>query len=417
MSLVTAQIYASWFPIKEPILAGHLLFQETSRGGVFSFEYDRNFLKSPFRMQLDPSLALTSGEHYNDKSDKNFCVFLDSCPDRWGELLMKRRAALDFKNGHRTTARITAMDYLLGVHDSYRMGGLRFKTAPEGNFLDDNAEYAASPMASLKQLEYASMMIENDENIDSDEYYRWLSMLIAPGSSLGGARPKACVQDDNNDLWIAKFPSSNDITDVGAWEMVCHKLALGADIDMYPCDIRKFNSTHHTFITKRFDRDKGQRIHFSSAMTQLQYYDGRDETEDASYLELAEFLTVNGSQTQKDLAQLWRRIVFNIAVSNTDDHLRNHGFLLTKKGWALSPAYDLNPSIDKTGLHLNIDDMSNELDYDLAFSVADYFNLKESEAKKIYDDVMLSVKNWEVIASGIGISRQEQLGMQEAFRV
>ena len=152
-------------------------------------------------------------------------------------------------------------------------------------------------------------------------------------------------------------------------------------------------------------------------MTQLQYYDSRGETEDASYLELAEFLTVNGSQTQKDLAQLWRRIVFNIAVSNTDDHLRNHGFLLTKKGWALSPAYDLNPSIDKTGLHLNIDDMSNELDYGLALSVADYFNLKESEAKKIYDEVMLSVKSWEAVASGIGISRQEQLGMQEAFRV
>ena len=205
-----------------------------------------------------------------------------------------------------------------------------FKTSPEGNFVDDNVEYAAPPMASLKQLEYASMMIENDENIDSDEYYRWLSMLIAPGSSLGGARPKACAQDDNNDLWIAKFPNSNDTTDVGAWEMACHKLALDAGIDMYPCDIQKFNSTHHTFITKRFDRDKGQRIHFSSAMTQLQYYDGRGETEDASYLELAEFLTVNGSQTQINKRGVDRPPANSFSISSSDLPFVSGTYHLTK---------------------------------------------------------------------------------------
>ena len=275
---------------------------------------------------------------------------------------------------------------------------------------------AAPPMASLRELEYAAMQIEKDDNIDSDEYYRWLKMLISPGSSLGGARPKACVVDDENQLWIAKFPNLNDVNDVGAWEILCHELALASGIDMYPCEARKFSSEHHTFLTKRFDRIADKRIHFSSAMTQLQYYDG-EQSEGASYLEIAEFLTNQGAQTEKDLAQLWRRIIFNIAVSNTDDHLRNHGFLLTNKGWCLSPAYDLNPVIGKRGLHLNITDTANNLDYNLAFEVIDFFRLTHNEATQIYDEVLSAVKNWQVVAKRLGISRAEQLTMQSAFNV
>ncbi|MCH4995721.1 type II toxin-antitoxin system HipA family toxin [Pectobacterium carotovorum] len=416
MSRSIVEVYASWIPIDTPLLVGHLAFAETSRGGVFSFAYDKHFLTSGYRLQIDPLLALHGGELYNDLADKNFPAFLDSSPDRWGRILMQRRAAIEYRKGLRATTKLTELDYLLGVHDSYRMGGIRFKMAESQDFLDNNTEFSAPPMASLRELEHAAMHIERDDNIDSDDYYRWLKMLISPGSSLGGARPKACVTDADGHLWIAKFPNQNDTFDVGAWEMVCYQLALAAGVDMFPSEIRKFSSEYHTFLTKRFDRVGDKRIHFSSAMTQLQYYDG-EQSDGASYLEIAEFLSNSGAQTKADLAQLWRRIVFNIAVSNTDDHLRNHGFLLTDKGWKLSPAYDLNPIVGKHGLHLNITDTANELDYALAFEVIDFFRLSREDATRIYDEVLSAVKGWQTVANQLGINRREQLAKQEAFNV
>ncbi|MBQ4771096.1 type II toxin-antitoxin system HipA family toxin [Pectobacterium carotovorum] len=416
MSRSIVEVYASWMPIDTPLLVGHLTFAETSRGGVFSFAYDKFFLTSSYRLQIDPLLALHSGELYNDLADKNFRAFLDSSPDRWGRILMQRRAAIEYRKGLRATTKLTELDYLLGVHDSYRMGGIRFKMAESQDFLDNNTEFSAPPMASLRELEHAAMNIERDDNIDSDDYYRWLKMLISPGSSLGGARPKACVTDADGHLWIAKFPNQNDTFDVGAWEMVCYQLALAAGVEMFPSEIRKFSSEYHTFLTKRFDRVGDKRIHFSSAMTQLQYYDG-EQSDGASYLEIAEFLSNSGAQTKADLAQLWRRIVFNIAVSNTDDHLRNHGFLLTDKGWKLSPAYDLNPIVGKHGLHLNITDTANELDYALAFEVIDFFRLSREDATRIYDEVLGAVKGWRTVANQLGINRSEQLAKQEAFNV
>lgn len=416
MSREVVEVYADWHPIEEPLLLGHLTYSDSSRGGVFSFSYDKVFLKSPYRRQIDPMLTLHAGELYNDEADKNFRAFLDSSPDRWGRILMQRRAAIETRKGIRANSRLTELDYLLGVHDSYRMGGIRFKRVGSDAFLDNNAELAAPPMASLRELEHAAIQIEKDDNIDSDEYYRWLKILISPGSSLGGARPKACVIDEHNHLWIAKFPNLNDTYDVGAWEMVCYELALAAGVDMFPSEIKQFSSQYHTFLTKRFDREGEKRLHFSSAMTQLKYYDG-EQSLGASYLEIAEFLSTQGAQTKADLAQLWRRIVFNIAVSNTDDHLRNHGFLLTNKGWKLSPAYDLNPLVGKHGLHLNITDTDNALDYQLAFEVKEFFRLSQDEATQIYDDVLNAVRQWQQVAKRLGISRAEQVIKQAAFNV
>ncbi|MCL1123556.1 type II toxin-antitoxin system HipA family toxin [Shewanella surugensis] len=421
MSRSVVEVYASWDPIEKPLLLGQLTYSDSSRGGVFSFAYDKAFLKSVYRLQIDPLLTLHSGELYNDAADKNFRAFLDSSPDRWGRILMQRRAAIEHRKGLRSSSRLSELDYLLGVHDSYRMGGIRFKTANSPEFLDNNTEFSAPPMASLRELEHAAIQIEKDENIESDEYYRWLNMLISPGSSLGGARPKACVTDEHDQLWIAKFPNQNDTFDVGAWEMLCYELALAAGVEMSPSEIRKFSSQHHTFITKRFDRIGSKRLHLSSAMTQLQYFNNKENdgehSEGASYLEIAEFLTNRGAQTKVDLAQLWRRIVFNIAVSNTDDHLRNHGFLLTSQGWKLSPAYDLNPIVGKQGLHLNITDTANGLDYNLAFEVIDFFRLTHAEATQIYDEVLSAVKNWQKAADRLGISRGQQLMKQAAFNV
>jgi serine/threonine-protein kinase HipA len=224
------------------------------------------------------------------------------------------------------------------------------------------------------------------------------------------------VIDTHNQLWIAKFPSHHDTTDVGAWEMVCHELALAAGVIMAPSQIQQFGSEHHTFLTKRFDRLGTQRIHFSSAMTQLQYDDG-EASQGASYLEIAEFLQAEGANTAVDLAQLWRRIVFHIAISNTDDHLRNHGFLLTPEGWRLSPAFDLNPTVGQGGLHLNITDLDNALDYQLAFAVREFFRLTETEAAAIYDQVLRAVSQWSEIATRIGLSRHEQTSKAAAFNV
>ncbi|PKG96751.1 type II toxin-antitoxin system HipA family toxin [Paraglaciecola sp. MB-3u-78] len=406
-------VFADWEALEGTTRLGTLRASIIRNRESFSFSYENDWLMSGIAQQIDPELQLYAGEQYTC-NDSNFRVFLDSCPDRWGRVLMQRREAVLARDEKRRPIPLREIDYLLGVHDMYRMGALRFKKDSDGDFLDNNNELAAPPIASLKELEYAAQQIEQNIDLDNPEYRKWLNMLMSPGSSLGGARPKSCVVDENNELWLAKFPSGNDDYDVGAWEYVTHRLALDAGINMSPCQIHKFNSDHHTFLTKRFDRTATGRLHFSSAMTQLEYFDGE---EGASYLELAEFLTVNGSNTQEDLAQLWRRIVFNIAVSNCDDHLRNHGFIYRDQGWVLSPAYDINPVNTATGLHLNISEYDNSLDFDLAMEVIGYFQLAEDKALQIKEEIIDSVKKWSQVASSIGISRQEQQLMTPAFNI
>ena len=264
------------------------------------------------------------------------------------------------------------------------------------------------------ELEHAAGQIEQHADNENPEYLKWLSMLMSPGSSLGGARPKAGVVDESKHLWIAKFPSHYDDYDVAAWEYVAYRLASDAGINMSECRIEQFGGHYHTFLTKRFDRIPGNRLHFTSAMTRLGYYDG---DYDASYLELAQFLTEHGANTKQDLAQLWRRIVFYIAISNTDDHLRNHGFIYHNGGWLLSPAYDINPVTPANGLRLNITDNDNSLNYDLAMEVIDFFQLSLTQAQKIKADVLASVARWRSVAGSIGIRKSEQLQMEPAFKL
>lgn len=406
-------VFADWEEFKEPALIGTLRSDVVKNNEHFSFAYDDAWLQSEFAQQIDPELHLYAGDQHNQQP-KNFRIFLDSCPDRWGRLLMKRREAVIARQQDRNPITLFETDYLLGVHDMYRMGALRFKLDPDGPFLDNNDQRAAPPITSLRELEYAAQQVEEIKDLYNPDYLKWLNMLISPGSSLGGARPKSCVIDNNSKLWIAKFPSHHDDYNIGAWEYVAYRLARDAGINMSACRIEKFNSPHHTFLTQRFDRTPESRLHFTSALTQLGYYDG---DYDASYLELAEFLTNNGSNTKEDLAELWRRVVFNIAVSNTDDHLRNHGFIYHKGGWLLSPAYDINPVTPASGLHLNINDSDNSLDYDLAMEVIDFFQLNETRAVEIKNKVLVSVSNWNNIAKSIGLSRAEQQIMQPAFKV
>ncbi|MEM8898740.1 MAG: HipA domain-containing protein [Bacteroidota bacterium] len=335
-------------------------------------------------------------------------------PDRWGRTLLQRRANLLARERGVTPQALYDIDFLLGVQDESRMGALRFKTDPEGLFLDNQHDFPIPPVSSLRELQFAANAIESDAAESSIK--KWLSVLLAPGSSLGGARPKANVYDVDRQMWIAKFPSRNDMVDKGAWEYLTYQLAIAAGIQMAPSKLLKISGEHHTFLTQRFDRQLDTRIHFSSAMTMTGKTEEILREEEASYLDLAEFIQFSGARPRQDLAQLWRRIVFNIAVSNTDDHLRNHGFLLSNDGWVLSPAFDLNPSTEKNGLALNIDLHQNDLDFELAFEVGMYFQLDRKEMSTILGEVKNVIKNWEEVAYRMDIPKKEQSLMSSAFR-
>ena len=407
-------VYAHWKGISDPQLIGILSAHAAKGRKAFSFEYDAAWLKSDTHHLLDPDIQFYSGPQFPNNKE-NFGLFLDSMPDTWGRTLMKRRSAQDAAERGERAKTLYEVDYLLGVLDESRMGALRFKTDPDGAFLDDNKESPTPPWSSVGELQEAASNIENEA--DNDAVKKWLAILIAPGSSLGGARPKANILDKENNLWIAKFPAKNVTSDKAAWYYLAWQLTLKAGIVMSECRISKVAGKYNTFFTKRFDRDQEQRIHFASAMTMTGNNEDTIRNNPASYLELAEFIQNYGSCINENLEQLWRRIVFNIAISNTDDHLRNHGFILTEKGWVLSPAYDINPSIDKDGLALNIDMDNNALDFELAKSVGQFFRLGNKQMDRIIEEVTTPVKEWRKLAKKIGISNNEQELMAKAFRV
>jgi len=410
-------VYAHWVGMENPALMGTLYSDRLKGKELFSFEYNDEWLQNGPAQLLDPSLQLYSGLHYLNEDQSNFGIFLDSSPDRWGRILMRRREAALARTDDRAEKKLFETDYLLGDYDGHRMGALRFKLEEDGPFLNDNKNMASPPWASLKELEQISLRLEEEDVIDDPEYLKWLSMLIAPGASLGGARPKASIVDNDGDLWIAKFPSRNDQGDIGGWEIVTYELAILAGINMAESKAQKFSSNYYTFLTKRFDRGKdGQRIHFASAMTMLGYSDGQDHADGASYLELVDFIQNNCANVDQNLEQLWRRIVFSICVTNTDDHLRNHGFLLTNDGSILSPAYDINPVETGTGLKLNISDEDNSLDLNLAMEVSEFFRLPEKRATEIIEEVLNAVTGWRKLAIKYGLSRVEQELKSMAFR-
>lgn len=407
-------VYAHWKGMPEPKSVGVLSAHFAKGRKAFSFEYDKTWIKSEQQQLLDPDIQFFSGSQFPNNKE-NFGIFLDSMPDTWGRTLMKRRVSQQARERNEKVRNLYDIDFLLGVYDESRMGALRFKTTPDGPFLDNNSEMPTPPWSSIRELQHAAYSLENDE--DNDEVKKWLAILIAPGSSLGGARPKANILDEEKELWIAKFPSKNDTIDKGAWEYLAYELAINAGITMSPCRIEKIAGKHHTFFTKRFDREKGERIHFASAMTMTGNNEDTIRDKPASYLDIAEFISNYGVNIEENLHQLWRRIIFNIAISNTDDHLRNHGFILTDDGWILSPAYDLNPSIDKNGLALNIDMDGNALDFEIAKTVGGFFRLDEKQMNQIIAEVLDSVNTWEKVAGRIGISRKEQDLMSGAFKI
>lgn len=412
------EVWADFYFLKEDQKVGTLTATPSRGKEVFAFEYEKSWLTGPYKFQIDPELFLFAGKFHPAAGIENFGAFLDSSPDRWGRTLMLRREAQRAKLEKRKINILLPSDYLIGVFDKNRMGGLRFKV--DGVFKDDDGRYAAPPWTTLRELEAASLKLEEEGIEDDPKFAEYLKLLFAPGSSLGGARPKASVLDPEGNLWIAKFPSREDSKDVGGWEAVVHELAVKCGLNVPTAKAERFANKHHTFLVKRFDRLSGEkRVHFSSAMTLLQHKDGDNHESGASYLELVDFIISNGapSKVSRDLEELWRRIVFSVAVSNSDDHLRNHGFLLSEEGWELSPAYDINPNEMAVGLSLNISDANNSLDFDLVKSVAKEFRIAPKLADEIIAKILSEVRHWEKIAERFGIARSERQRMEKAFRI
>ncbi len=392
---------------------------EKARGEeVFSFSYDKSWLASGHVHLLDPDLQLFAGPQYLPLEKANFGLFLDSSPDRWGRTLMDRREAILARKEGREPRTLMESDYLVGVHDETRMGALRFRQDPTGPFLADDPSMKAPPITSIRELEHASLHLEEDDFDEDAEAWQWLRILIAPGSSLGGARPKANVRDPQGCLWIAKFPSKHDRFNSGAWEFVLHGLASELGIRVPEARAELFTQTHHTFLARRFDRNnKDQRVHFASAMTMLGLRDGHDFQAGGSYLDIAAWIERYGAKPQEDLRELWKRIVFSVLVSNTDDHLRNHGFLLSPAGWHLAPAYDLNPDPRGSGLSLNISETDNSLSTDLCLEVSTFYRWPLAEATTFLKQAKTLINgSWEQRASALGISSGERAAMAPAFR-
>ncbi|GHV73776.1 toxin HipA [Spirochaetia bacterium] len=416
---MSQDIYAFLQSVEEaaPRFMG-ILHSDIIRGKeVFSFTGGDKWLEYKEFRNLDPDLGAFQGRQYIRDGKPNFGLFLDSAPDRWGRMLIKRREALIARQEVRAPRTLYETDFLLGVFDGSRMGALRLTLDPEGDFLDNNRGSAIPPWASIQDLEYASMMLEKEDFDNEADYAKWLNMLVRPGSSLGGARPKANIADRDGRLWIAKFPGGTDSKDTGAWEKVVNELAAACGIKTVESIARRFSGKHHTFLSKRFDRTaEGKRIHFASAMTLLGRQDGADYSSGVSYLDIAGLIIRMGAEVDRNLEELWRRMVFNIAVSNCDDHLRNHGFLFDPAGWVLSPAFDMNPDENGTGLKLNISENDNPLDFDLALSVIPYFRLSLKKAESILDAVKQSVSNWRTIAERYNLPKRQQDEMEPAFR-
>ena len=401
------------FSSDAPMLLGKLYVGVIKGGESYSFEYDREWLaKNKLSINLDPELQPFTGRQFS--SGKNiFGLFADSSPDRWGRVLMNKRERILAEKEGRKPRKLYDSDYLLGVYDETRMGGIRLKLDSDGAFLSDDKETATPPWTSLRTLEEASRNFEKDETGNAE---KWLNQLIRPGSSLGGARPKATVVDVKGEQWIAKFPSKHDENDTGAWEKVVHNLAKLCGLNVPESMVERFSKYGSTFLVKRFDRDGKRRLHVASAMTLLGKSDGASAADGTSYLDIVGFIKSYGADPQNDLIELWKRIVFNMAVANTDDHLRNHAFLLAEKGWKLSPLFDVNPVPYGDELSLLVDDTDNTISIPLAVSVAPRFGITEAKAKEYAEDILQVVKNnWERIAKEYGISRGQIENMRPAF--
>ena len=392
-------VYAGWLN-NAPI--GTVYATQSNGKEIVSFEYAEGWLREHSDIFLDPDLGSFFGRQYAPNSKLIFGMLSDVCPDRWGRRLIQR-----IENRH-----LCETDYLLAVSDALRTGGLRFKIDPQGDFVAETNEQSIPPIADIRKLENAVL---NYELADNPEREKWILQLIMPGSSLGGARPKANIRETDGSLWIAKFPSRTDYFDAGAWEYITHELAIICGLNVPEAKLRKFSEYGSTFMVKRFDRNGSKRVHFASAMNLLGAVDGLSS--EYSYLDIAQFIVSHSQHPKQDLEELFRRIAFSIAVSNHDDHLRNHGFLLNGSNWQLSPLYDVNPSLDNLtymSLRINLD--SSLSSFSVLLETAPFYQLSALDAQQIIKNTKENVSsNWERLAKQYSIPSWQINKMRPCF--
>ena len=409
----TLYVYADFDWLAGPTLVCELGYESLRGSDSYAFKFDNDWLRRYGSLFLSADINNYPGQQYTQPGRDIFGCFSDALPDRWGRLLLNRREQILATEERRPIRRLSSFDYLIGIDDFSRMGGFRFKTALEGEFINCDSHLRIPPLTDLRSLIAASMEIEKSEEQNRLPEMKWIQQLVHPGSSLGGARPKAGVRDTDGFLYVAKFPSRNDDYDVSLWEHLSHLLATKAGVNAAETSVISTGEKYHALLSKRFDRiADGRRIHFASAMTLLGLTDGSNAQTGNGYLDIVDFILQNCCQVEDNLRQLYRRVAFNIAIGNTDDHFRNHGFLLTPRGWTLSPAYDMNPTTNDYQ-SLLITSSTNKSDLSLLLDASEEYMIGKEEAAKIISEVTDAVKAWRRMAASFGVAKREMVLLEQ----
>lgn len=412
----TIFIYADFDWLEKPLLLGELGYESLRGSDSYSFKYDNSWLRQYGSLFLSADINNYPGWQYTQPEREIFGCFSDALPDRWGRLLLNRREQILATEEHRPVCKLSSFDYLIGIDDFSRMGGFRFKASQDGEFINCEESLRIPPLTDIHTLVSASMEIEKSEELNRLPEKKWLQQLVHPGTSLGGARPKAVVVNDEGRLCMAKFPSRNDDYDVGLWEHHSHLLAKEAGVIAAETGVVDTGGQYHTLFSKRFDRTAdGRRKHFASAMTLLGLTDGCDAKTGNGYLDIVDFILQNCCDVEANLRQLYRRVAFNIAIGNSDDHFRNHGFLLTPKGWTLSPAYDMNPTLNDYQA-LMINSTTNQADLNILLDSSDEYMIGRKEAETIIEEVKSGVRQWKYIANRLGITKREMAVYEQVYQ-
>lgn len=403
----TLYVYTDFDWLDEPMLVGELGYESLCGSDSYSFTYDNDWLRQYGGLFLSADINNYPGQQYTQPDRDIFGCFSDALPDRWGRLLLNRREQILATEEKRPVRKLSSFDYLMGIDDYSRMGGFRFKEKQDGEYINCEKSLRIPPLTDIRALVAASMEIEKSEELNQLPEKKWLLQLVHPGTSLGGARPKAGVMNDEGRLCVAKFPSMNDDYDVGLWEHLSHLLAKEAGVEAAETSVIETGKKYHALLSKRFDRTvEGRRKHFASAMTLLGLTDGCDAKSGNGYLDIVDFILQNCCDVEQNLRQLYRRVAFNIAIGNSDDHFRNHGFLLTPRGWTLSPAYDMNPTLNEYQALL-INSTTNHADLQVLLDSSEEYMIGKDEAVYIIEEVRAGVKHWKSIATRLGIAPRE----------
>lgn len=410
-------VFADFDWLDKPELVGELCYEKLRGSDSYAFQYDEHWLKGHAEVKLSEDINNYPGMQYTQPGQDVFGCFSDALPDRWGRTMLKRTEQILASEEKRAVRSLSSFDYLMGIDDFSRMGGFRFKKELEGEFINVSASLKIPPLTELKDLLHASREIEKSEEANVLPEKKWIAQLIQPGSSLGGARPKASVLDEKGNLCIAKFPSRKDDYDAGLWEHFSHLLAQKAGIEVAQTKVLGGLGKYHTFLSRRFDRkDEAKRVHFASSMSLLGLKDGDNAQGGYGYLDMVDFILQGCCDVEQNLQELYRRVAFNMCIGNSDDHFRNHGFLLTQKGWTLSPAYDMNPTLNEYQ-SLLVNESSNKADISALLDSCESYLIKKEIAANIIQEVQAAVSGWESLAVQLQIPVREMALFKDRFKL